>query len=128
MLADLDGKLLADTLHADRRNTPFPFPALVAAARHDGKARAIVLIDGMPYQIVVVPVLAPVPIAWVAMGFVMDDRLIKVVRRTEEPADPEALISLLVLGPFVTLFGAGYFSGFGAVASVFCGGCTKAMM
>ena len=75
MLSDLDGKLLADTLHAKRHNTPFPFPALVDAARRDGKAAAIVLIDGMPYQIVVVPVLAPVPIAWVAMGFVMDDRV-----------------------------------------------------
>jgi spore germination protein GerM len=35
-----------------------------------------------------------------ALYFVMGDRLIKVVRRTEEPADAEALTSLLVLGPF----------------------------
>jgi spore germination protein GerM len=38
--------------------------------------------------------------AAIALYFVMGDRLIKVVRRTEEPADAEALISLLVLGPF----------------------------
>lgn len=75
MLADLDRNLLADTLHEERRNTSFPFPALVTAAQRDGKASAIVLIDGTPYQIVVVPVLAPVPIAWVAMGFVIDDRV-----------------------------------------------------
>ena len=75
MLANLDRNLLADTLHEERRNTSFPFPALVTAAQRDGKASAIVLIDGTPYQIVVVPVLAPVPIAWVAMGFVIDDRV-----------------------------------------------------
>jgi spore germination protein GerM len=34
-----------------------------------------------------------------ALYFVMGDRLIKVVRRAEEPKDAEALISLLVLGP-----------------------------
>ena len=45
LLADLDRNLLADTLHAERRNTPFP-------------------------------ALAPVPIAWVAMGlrFTRGDR------------------------------------------------------
>ena len=31
---------------------------------------------GRRHQLVVVPVLAPVPIAWVAIGFVMDDRVI----------------------------------------------------
>jgi spore germination protein GerM len=35
-----------------------------------------------------------------ALYFVMGDRLIKVIRSTEEPADAEALTSLLVLGPF----------------------------
>ncbi len=75
MLADLDRKLLADTLHADRRSTDFPFPELIALAERNRQASSIVLIDGKPYQVVVVPVLAPVPIAWVAMGFVIDDRV-----------------------------------------------------
>jgi hypothetical protein len=35
----------------------------------------------------------------VALYFVVGDRLVKVVRTTEAPADAEALISLLVLGP-----------------------------
>jgi spore germination protein GerM len=38
--------------------------------------------------------------AVLALYFVVGDRLIKVVRRSEEPADAEALVSLLVLGPF----------------------------
>jgi diguanylate cyclase (GGDEF)-like protein len=75
MLADLDRKLLADTLHPEQRATGFPFPDLIALAERNRQASSIVLIDGRPYQVVVVPVLAPVPIAWVAMGFVIDDRV-----------------------------------------------------
>ena len=75
MLADLDRKLLADTLHPGERATGFPFPDLIVLAERNRQASSIVLIDGKPYQVVVVPVLAPVPIAWVAMGFVIDDRV-----------------------------------------------------
>lgn len=32
------------------------------------------MIDGRAYDLVVVPILAPAPIAWLAMGFVIDDR------------------------------------------------------
>jgi spore germination protein GerM len=35
-----------------------------------------------------------------ALYFVMGDRLIRVIRRADEPTDAEALTSLLVLGPF----------------------------
>jgi diguanylate cyclase (GGDEF)-like protein len=75
MLADLDNKLLADTLHPDRMDRPFPFVDLIAAANEKRQASAITIIDGAPYQVVVVPVLAPVPIAWLAMGFKIDDKL-----------------------------------------------------
>jgi len=75
MLASLDGQLVADTLAGDpRRGAAFPLPALLEAARGSGKASAIVLLNGHPYQVAVVPVLAPTPIAWVAMGFAIDDR------------------------------------------------------
>lgn len=75
MLADLDNKLLADTLHEDRMGRPFPYPELIRAAQENGQASAVVIIDKAPYQLVVVPVLAPLPIAWVAMGFIIDDKL-----------------------------------------------------
>jgi len=75
MLADLNNKLLADTLHPDQIDRPFPFANLVAAANKQRQASTITIIDGELYQLVVVPVLAPVPIAWVAMGFKINDRL-----------------------------------------------------
>ena len=73
MLADLDKSMLADSLHAIARTAAFPFPELIESAQEHGRASDTVLIDGRPYQVVVVPVLAPAPIAWVAMGFVIDD-------------------------------------------------------
>ncbi|MBI3526559.1 MAG: EAL domain-containing protein [Betaproteobacteria bacterium] len=73
MLADLDKKLLANSLHTITQQAEFPFPELIGTAQQQGRASDTVLIDGRPYQVVVVPVLAPIPIAWVAMGFVIDD-------------------------------------------------------
>ena len=76
MLADLDKKLLANSLHTIAQQAAFPFPELVESAQQQGRASDTVLIDGRPYQVVVVPVLAPIPIAWVAMGFVIDDAVV----------------------------------------------------
>lgn len=87
MLTDLDNKLLADTLRPDLAGQPFPYADLLAAAMERRQASAVVLIDSRPYQLVVVPVLAPLPIAWVAMGFEIDDRLAQ---------DMQALTSLHV--------------------------------
>ncbi len=44
------------------------------AEQNDG-ASAVAIVDGRPVQIVVMPVKAPITIAWIAMGFAIDDRL-----------------------------------------------------
>ncbi|MCW5626736.1 MAG: EAL domain-containing protein [Burkholderiales bacterium] len=75
MLVGLDRRLLADTLREESQNAEFPFADLIDTAERNRHASAIVLIDGRPYQVVVVPVLAPVPIAWVLAGFLVDDRV-----------------------------------------------------
>ncbi len=76
MLIGLDNTVLADTHDPNGMQRPFDYPELLSAARERGTAAAaIVPIDGKPHQLLVVPVLAPTPIAWVAVGFVMDERL-----------------------------------------------------
>ena len=80
MLADLDNHLLADTLHPEAKGRAFPFPDLIADAAERRNASAVVLLDGKLYQLVLVPVLAPLPIAWVAMGFAVDDTLARDMR------------------------------------------------
>lgn len=80
MLVDLDNRLLADSAHGDRIGQPFPFPELVNAAGKSQRASAVVIIDKQPYQLVAVPALAPKPIAWVVMGFKIDDALAEEIR------------------------------------------------
>ncbi len=81
MLVSLEGRLVADTRRGAADGTPFPFPALIQRAEKSGEASSIVLLEGRPYQAVVVPLLAPLPIAWICVGFVIDDAVAKDLRR-----------------------------------------------
>jgi hypothetical protein len=73
MLVSLERKVVADTFAASTQPLAFQFPALIDRAARQGGASSIELIDGDAYQLVVVPVLAPLPIAWIVLGFVVDD-------------------------------------------------------
>ena len=80
MLVGLNDIVVADTRTngGSQRNVgqPFPFPELTAAAERQGQSSGIVVMkDGIPYQMVVLPVLAPRPIARLAVGFRMDGKL-----------------------------------------------------
>lgn len=77
MLADLDGKLIADSRGDTQASVRFPLSSLIQAARTQHDASSIVAVDGKLYQVVAVPVKAPITIAWVAMGFVIDDAVAK---------------------------------------------------
>jgi diguanylate cyclase (GGDEF)-like protein len=80
MLIGLDQRVLGDTLGASV-DKPFPFPNLIAQAEQNQQSSAMVLIHGQLYQLVVVPVMAPVPVAWVAIGFAVNDGLAQDFRR-----------------------------------------------
>ena len=77
----MDGNIVADTLAEDNSGKPYPYPDLVQRARQLGRTSGIRIIDGKPFQVVVVPVLAPLPIAWVSMSFVIDDKAAKDLQR-----------------------------------------------
>jgi adenylate cyclase len=70
---DLEGRYVADTHDDANAGKPFPHPDLVKRAAQLGRTSGIRMMGAKPYQVVVVPVLAPLPIAWVAMTFVIDD-------------------------------------------------------
>lgn len=80
LLVGTDGKLIADTLpardvgHAGHAEQPFQFPELIAIAEQQRQAAAMVVLNGALYQMVVVPVLGPLPIAWLVVGFSIDDK------------------------------------------------------
>ena len=74
MLVSLDGSVVADTRHPDRHGASFPAPRLLEQAEDAGELSRIVAIDGGLYRLAVVLLHAPVPIAWLSAGFVIDDR------------------------------------------------------
>ncbi len=76
MLVGLDGKVVASTLAVKELSGKFPFMDLFRSAEREGIS-SVVLFEGVPYQLVIVPVKAPVAIAWVAMGFRIDEALAK---------------------------------------------------
>jgi len=83
LLADLDYVVVADTLNPDSPGGPLPFAAAIEAALERGEnwTSTIVFIADQPYQVVVVPLLAPLPSAWIAVGFRLGDPLASEIRR-----------------------------------------------
>ena len=76
-----DGTVTSDSLASTRTGKPFAFPSLLRTAEENNEASATVSIAGRPYQLVITPVLAPQPIAWVCMGFAIDERVVNDIRR-----------------------------------------------
>lgn len=75
MVISPEGGLIADTQQEAAAPRSFQFPDLLASAQAAGKSSGFrQMKDGFLYQIVLVPILAPKLIAWVAMGFQVDDR------------------------------------------------------
>ncbi|TKC86928.1 EAL domain-containing protein [Trinickia terrae] len=73
MLVNLEGKLIADSRTPSGVGSPFAFPALLEHPARKDAATLIGSIGGKAYALVVVPVKAPTTIAWVAIGFSIDD-------------------------------------------------------
>lgn len=74
MVLSLDGTVMVDTQRPGKPARPFPFADLLSTAQRDGRSGGFVLMeDKLLYQIVIVPILAPVRVAWVVMGFPVED-------------------------------------------------------
>jgi diguanylate cyclase (GGDEF)-like protein len=80
MVVDLDGRVIGDTL-GQAPGDAFAVPALLKQADVAGQAATVAIVRNGLYQLVVVPVLAPVPIAWVVIGQRVDDALSQMQRR-----------------------------------------------
>ena len=73
IVASLEGRVIADTQHPNSAERTFPFAQLLAQAQMQGRSSGFALMaDGHLYQLVIVPIQAPTRIAWVAMGFQVD--------------------------------------------------------
>src|SRR5438552_3250327 len=72
-LVGLDGTVTANTLDPTLIGKRFPYPSVIQTAEQVGEFSSIVFFKGRPHQLVIVPVLAPRAIAWVCMGFPIDE-------------------------------------------------------
>jgi len=85
MVVSLDGSRVIDTLHRDGAaggGRLVGVTRLVDAARQAGETADFMIVDDHPYQVVIVPLLAPVPIAWIGMGFQIDGALAQELAKT----------------------------------------------
>jgi len=80
MIIGLDQRVLGDTLDI-AAGKPFAYANLIVEEGASQAGSAMVVISGQLYQLVVMPVLAPRPIAWVAIGLTVDDWLAQNLKR-----------------------------------------------
>ena len=73
LIASLDKELLFDMRRPELHGVPFPFPKLIDKAETNDSAYAFVFSIIELYAMAVTPLLAPDPIAWLCLGFRIDD-------------------------------------------------------
>lgn len=84
MLVDLEGKITAASSDTLAHGLQKSVSALIQQAGKQGNASSIDMVDGKPYQMVMVPILAPVTISWVAMAIPVDSKLIQDMRELSQ--------------------------------------------
>lgn len=81
LYVDLKGRVIADTLRPAAAPHPFEIGRLIARARREGGASTTDLLHGQAYQIIAVPVKAPITIGWIVMCFPLDLALAQDLRQ-----------------------------------------------
>lgn len=77
MLVSPDHILMANTLRPEAKGGKFFLSSLIEAAEEKGEAFSMVFIEGQTHQMVVAPILAPEPIAWLCVSFAIDEAMLK---------------------------------------------------
>jgi len=101
MLVTMDEALAVDTLHSGAHAEPCGLARPIAAAEASdrGEAYAVEFVDGIPFQLVVVPLFTPQPTAWIVIGFEIDDAFAEELRK-----ETGTQVSLLRWRPGTTPF------------------------
>src|ERR1700733_14366169 len=90
LLVKLDGAISADTGNGTHVGAAFPFRGLLDPAAADDHSTALITFADQIYWIVVVPVRAPVPIAFIAACIPLDNNLVDEIRRIS--SSPHAIM------------------------------------
>lgn len=81
-LVSLERELLLDTAQTGRKDVPFPFPTLIARAEESEtlQSQSFVFLDGHLHAMIATALRAPVPIAWLTVGFRITDEFAREIK------------------------------------------------
>jgi len=84
LIVDLDGRVIIDTetQGMDQLSGSWRELLNVADADEDGRADMIIVIDGLPFQVIALPLYLPRQVAWIIGGFVLDQDFVRSVAET----------------------------------------------
>lgn len=84
LIASMEGEVIIDTRMQGFETLQGEWRVLMeaAAASADGIGDAIITVQGVPYQITVIPLFLPTPVAWIFGGFPLDDRFAATVKQS----------------------------------------------
>jgi len=79
ILLSLDEEVVASTLEPRAGAAAMDFSAIIEAAddSDEGEAALVMMLNGRPHLIVMVPLLAPLPVAWIGIGFELDGQFVR---------------------------------------------------
>ncbi|PCI80080.1 MAG: hypothetical protein COB20_03560 [SAR86 cluster bacterium] len=84
LIIDLDGQVIIDTETQGMDSLVGPWLQLLNAADADeeGHAEMIIAIDGLPFQVIALPLYLPRQVAWIVGGFALDQEFVDRVKET----------------------------------------------
>ena len=92
MLIDNDYHIVTDTFESVNESRPFPYFSVMQYAEDNDKAYSVFKMDGTLHEFVIVPVKAPITIAWIGVGFSINETLLAGLRsRSPLPVDISVL-------------------------------------
>ena len=84
LILDLDGQVIIDTETQGMEMLEGPWLQLLntADADEEGRAEMIIAINGLPFQVIALPLYLPRQVAWIVGGFVLDQEFVDRVKKT----------------------------------------------
>ncbi|HBX38896.1 MAG TPA: hypothetical protein DEG76_17120, partial [Pseudohongiella sp.] len=84
LISDMQGRVIIDTHDQGFSSLPADWRAVVdnAVTHPEGQGDRILIVGEVPYQITVVPLMLPQPVAWIFAGFPLDESFVREVQRS----------------------------------------------
>lgn len=84
LITDIQGEVIIDTQDQGFSQLPEQWELILdqAVEHPDGFADRILSINDVPYQITVIPLFLPTPVAWIFAGFPLDERFVEQIKQS----------------------------------------------